>query len=164
LRDPTLSSEVISLLLSNHFPESIHEDILAAVHLDQVPTEFKRDTGRARPGDCAVDPASASGRSQTNELCGLRSSAQVVTDPPGKLGVERSILRVPGETITPQESIETLAASIWASSAQNDGCKFAGSIAMGCETPGTIDHGRGKQHYLPQAVRFVSISYLPLRS
>ena len=30
LSDPTLPSEAISLILTNHFPETIHEDILAA--------------------------------------------------------------------------------------------------------------------------------------
>jgi putative restriction endonuclease len=61
LRDPTLSSEVISLLLSNHFPQSIHEDILAAVHLDQVPTakpkrdaRFREEVLRAYGYCCAV--------------------------------------------------------------------------------------------------------------
>ena len=61
LSDPSLSSEVISLLLSNHFPESIHEDILAAVHLDQVPTEkpkrdarFREEVLRAYGYCCAV--------------------------------------------------------------------------------------------------------------
>jgi putative restriction endonuclease len=48
LRDPTLPSEVISLVLSNHFPESIHEDILAAVHLDQVPTAKPKRDARFR--------------------------------------------------------------------------------------------------------------------
>jgi hypothetical protein len=61
LSDPTLPSEVISLLLSNHFPESIHEDILAAVHLDQVPTakpkrdaRFREEVLRAYGYCCAV--------------------------------------------------------------------------------------------------------------
>src|SRR5215469_6665529 len=48
LSDPSLSSEVISLVLSNHFPESIHEDILAAVHLDQVPTAKPKRDARFR--------------------------------------------------------------------------------------------------------------------
>ena len=61
LSDPTLPSEVISLLLSNHFPQSIHEDILAAVHLDQVPTakpkrdaRFREEVLRAYGYCCAV--------------------------------------------------------------------------------------------------------------
>jgi hypothetical protein len=45
------------------------------------------------------------------ELIGLRSSLHVVIDPPGKDGVERRIFFVPGETMTPYESIETFAVS-----------------------------------------------------
>ena len=46
-------------------------------------------------------PANAFASATSGELCGLRISAQVVIDPFVKLGVERKILRVPGETITP---------------------------------------------------------------
>jgi hypothetical protein len=63
LSDPTLSREVISLLLSNHFPESIHEDILAAVHLDQVPT--------AKPKEGCAIPGRSSARLWVL-LCGVR--------------------------------------------------------------------------------------------
>jgi putative restriction endonuclease len=58
---PTLASEVISLLLNNHFPESIHEDILAAVHLEQVliakprrDPRFREEVLRAYGYRCAV--------------------------------------------------------------------------------------------------------------
>ena len=61
LSDSTLPSEVTSLILTNHFPESIHNDILAAVHLDQLPTakpkrdpRFREDVLRAYGYRCAV--------------------------------------------------------------------------------------------------------------
>ena len=61
LSDPTLPSEAISFILTNHFPETIHEDILAAVHLDQLPTakpkrdpRFREEVLRAYGYRCAV--------------------------------------------------------------------------------------------------------------
>jgi putative restriction endonuclease len=45
LREPDLTGEVVSLVLNNHFPDSIHEDILEATHLDQLQTaKPKRDS------------------------------------------------------------------------------------------------------------------------
>jgi putative restriction endonuclease len=44
LHDPGLPGEVVSLVLNNHFPDSIHEDILEAAHLEQLQTaKPKRD-------------------------------------------------------------------------------------------------------------------------
>jgi putative restriction endonuclease len=45
LREPDLPGEVVSLVLNNHFPDSIHQDILEATHLDQLQTvKPKRDS------------------------------------------------------------------------------------------------------------------------
>jgi hypothetical protein len=38
VNDPTLVGDIVSLILVNHFPDSIREDILAAVRLDQLQT------------------------------------------------------------------------------------------------------------------------------
>jgi putative restriction endonuclease len=44
LHDPDLPREVVSMVLNNHFPDSIHEDIVEATQLDQLPiTKPKRD-------------------------------------------------------------------------------------------------------------------------
>jgi putative restriction endonuclease len=44
LHDSALPGEVVSVVLNNHFPDSIHEDILAATHLDHLQTaKPKRD-------------------------------------------------------------------------------------------------------------------------
>jgi hypothetical protein len=44
LHDSALPGEVVSVVLNNHFPDSIHEDILAATRLDQLQTaKPKRD-------------------------------------------------------------------------------------------------------------------------
>jgi putative restriction endonuclease len=61
VNDPTLAGDIVSLLLTNHFPDSIHEDILAAVRLDQVQTvkpkrdpSFRENVLRAYGYRCAV--------------------------------------------------------------------------------------------------------------
>jgi putative restriction endonuclease len=44
LHDPSLPGEVVSLVLNNHFPDSIHEDILEGTHLEQLQiAQPKRD-------------------------------------------------------------------------------------------------------------------------
>jgi hypothetical protein len=44
LHDLDLPGEVVSLVLKNHFPDSIHDDVLEATHLEQLPTaKPKRD-------------------------------------------------------------------------------------------------------------------------
>lgn len=43
-RDVSLAEAVVSVVLNDHFPDSIHEDILAATHLEQLQTaKPKRD-------------------------------------------------------------------------------------------------------------------------
>jgi putative restriction endonuclease len=61
LHDSALPGEVVSVVLNNHFPDSIHEDILAATHLDQLPTakpkrdpKFREQVLRAYGYRCAV--------------------------------------------------------------------------------------------------------------
>lgn len=48
LHDPGLPEEVVSLVLNNHFPDSIHEDILEATHLEQLQTAKPRRDPRFR--------------------------------------------------------------------------------------------------------------------
>jgi putative restriction endonuclease len=59
--DLALAGDIVSLNLTNHFPDSIHEDILAAVRLDQLQTakpkrdpKFREDVLRAYGYRCAV--------------------------------------------------------------------------------------------------------------
>jgi putative restriction endonuclease len=45
LNDPALAEEVVSLVLNNHFPDSIHEDVLEATGLERLQTvKPKRDS------------------------------------------------------------------------------------------------------------------------
>jgi putative restriction endonuclease len=46
--DVTLAEEVVSLVLNDHFPDSIHEDILTATHLEQLQTAKPRRDSRFR--------------------------------------------------------------------------------------------------------------------
>jgi putative restriction endonuclease len=46
--DVTLAEEVVSVVLNDHFPDSIHEDILAATHLEQLQTAKPRRDSRFR--------------------------------------------------------------------------------------------------------------------
>jgi len=61
LNDSALPGEVVSLVLNNHFPDSIHEDILEATHLDQLQTakpkrdpKFREEVLRVYGYRCAV--------------------------------------------------------------------------------------------------------------
>jgi len=61
LREPDLPGEVVSLVLNNHFPDSIHQDILEATHLDQLQTakpkrdpKFREEVLRVYSYRCAV--------------------------------------------------------------------------------------------------------------
>jgi putative restriction endonuclease len=61
LRDLGLPGEVVSLVLNNHFPDSIHEDVLEATHLDQLQTakpkrdpKFREEVLRVYGYRCAV--------------------------------------------------------------------------------------------------------------
>jgi putative restriction endonuclease len=61
LHDSALPGEMVSVVLNNHFPDSIHEDILAATHLDQLQTakpkrdpRFREQVLRAYGYRCAV--------------------------------------------------------------------------------------------------------------
>ena len=45
LNNPVIAEEVVSVVLNNHFPDSIHEDILEAIGLEQLqPAKPKRDS------------------------------------------------------------------------------------------------------------------------
>jgi putative restriction endonuclease len=46
--DVTLAEEVVSVVLNDHFPDSIHEDILAATNLEQLQTAKPRRDSRFR--------------------------------------------------------------------------------------------------------------------
>ena len=50
LHDPTLVSRAAHQILSEHFPSSIHHDILEAVHLDPSPRTSDRDAPTPRRG------------------------------------------------------------------------------------------------------------------
>jgi putative restriction endonuclease len=61
LNDSALPGDVVSLVLNNHFPDSIHEDIIQATHLDQLQTvkpkrdpKFREDVLRVYGYRCAV--------------------------------------------------------------------------------------------------------------
>jgi putative restriction endonuclease len=56
--DPTLPAEIAGRLLRQHFPESLHDDILAAVGLDRdAAATAERRVRAGRPAGLGVDRA-----------------------------------------------------------------------------------------------------------